>query len=74
MIGMLWFDNSKADLAARVTRAVDYYREKYGAAPNVCYLRPYGSPLPAAVGDVRLVETHQIQPCHFLVGVADESQ
>ena len=40
-VGMLWFDNDRRkDLSSKVTRAANYYREKYGRAPNVCFVHP----------------------------------
>ena len=39
--GMLWFDNDpKTGLNAKIERAVDYYRQKYGRDPNVCLIHP----------------------------------
>lgn len=39
--GMLWFDNDKKrDLGAKVSRAAQYYRQKYGQTPNLCYVHP----------------------------------
>ena len=39
--GMLWFDNDpKTALAAKIERAVDYYRHKYGRDPNLCLIHP----------------------------------
>ena len=44
--GMLWFDNDpKTALTAKIERAVDYYRHKYGRDPNLCLIHP--SMLPA---------------------------
>jgi hypothetical protein len=44
--GMLWFDNDpKTALTAKIERAVDYYRNKYGRDPNLCLIHP--SMLPA---------------------------
>jgi hypothetical protein len=44
--GMLWFDNDpKTALTAKIERAVDYYRHKYGRDPNLCLIHP--SVLPA---------------------------
>ena len=35
-IGMLWFDNDKkTDLAGKITRAADYYRNKYGQGRKI---------------------------------------
>jgi hypothetical protein len=40
-IGMLWFDNDpKADLGVKIQRAAQYYREKYGVNPNLCFVHP----------------------------------
>lgn len=39
--GMLWFDNDpKTALNAKIERAVDYYRHKYGRDPNLCLIHP----------------------------------
>ncbi len=35
--GMLWLDDDKQrPLEERVSRAADYYREKYGRLPELC--------------------------------------
>lgn len=40
-IGMLWFDNNKADqLEVKIRRATSYYKKKYGQAPNLCFVHP----------------------------------
>lgn len=39
--GMLWFDNDpKTALTAKIERAVDYYKHKYGRDPNLCLIHP----------------------------------
>ena len=39
--GMLWFDNNpKTNLASKIKQAAEYYRQKYGAAPNLCLVHP----------------------------------
>jgi hypothetical protein len=39
--GMLWFDNDpKTALTAKIERAADYYKHKYGRAPNLCLIHP----------------------------------
>lgn len=38
--GMLWFDNSSATLSAKIQRAADYYKNKYGRAPELCLVHP----------------------------------
>lgn len=38
-VGMLWFDDDpQRPLAAKVARAAEHYRQKYGQAPNICYV------------------------------------
>lgn len=39
-IGMLWFDNSKTPLEARMKRAADYYQNKYGMVANTAVVSP----------------------------------
>ena len=40
-IGMPWFDNdTKTDLETKVHRAADYYHNKYGRTPNICFVNP----------------------------------
>lgn len=39
--GMMWFDNDpKTALSAKIDRAVEYYRKKYGRNPNLCLIHP----------------------------------
>ena len=40
-IGMLWFDNDKkSDYEEKIERAAEYYRDKYGKSPNLCFIHP----------------------------------
>lgn len=38
--GMLWFDNSKDPLEAKIEQARVYYQKKYGQTPNECLVHP----------------------------------
>ena len=39
--GMMWFDNDKqTSLIAKVNKAAEYYRKKYGRSPNLCMVNP----------------------------------
>ena len=40
MIGMLWYDNSKSDLATKIDSAASYYQEKYGETASLCLVSP----------------------------------
>jgi hypothetical protein len=47
--GMLWFDNDpKTALTAKIERAVDYYKHKYGRDPNLCLIHPKALENPAS--------------------------
>jgi len=40
-IGMMWYDNDpKTGLAAKIERAAEYYRRKYGHTPELCLVNP----------------------------------
>jgi len=39
--GLLWYDDSPGrDLAEKIGRAARRYRQKFGTAPDVCYVHP----------------------------------
>jgi hypothetical protein len=71
-IGMLWFDNDiKSDLPTKIQRASDYYRNKYGRTPNVCFVHP--SMLPAPVNQAAGVElrtSRSVLPNHLWLGIS----
>ncbi len=70
-IGMLWFDNDpKADLVAKIERAANYYKDKYGHSPNLCFVHPSminGNPVKAKEVEVRT--NGSVMPNHFWLGV-----
>ena len=40
-VGMLWLDDdAKRPLEEKVTRAVEYYEQKYGQLPELCLVNP----------------------------------
>lgn len=71
--GMLWYDgDTKRQLSEKISRAVAYYRSKYGAQPNVCYVNPslLTPPQPTAVG-IQLRPARTVLPDHFWLGVSE---
>lgn len=70
-IGMLWFDNdTKTDLAGKIQRAVNYYQQKYGQTPNLCFVHPSMVPPSSPVeAGVELRTTRSVLPNHFWLGV-----
>jgi len=44
-VGMLWFDNdTNTDLPSKIENAAEYYLNKYGIQPNVCFIHPCMTP------------------------------
>ncbi len=76
-IGMLWYDNDpKADLGIKIQRAVTFYREKYGATPNLCFVHPSMLPgqtenTPNAMksSGVEVRANRSVLPNHLWLGV-----
>ena len=70
-IGMLWFDNDpKADLEAKIARAVGYYEKKYGLAPDLCFVHPSMlKNTPQKPGKIDIRPNRSVQPNHFWIGI-----
>lgn len=75
-IGLLWFDNDKSsDLSAKVQRASEHYRRRFGRKPELCFINPrmVGTATSEAtpvekVGGVELATSHTILMHHFWLG------
>jgi hypothetical protein len=51
-IGMLWYDDDpQRPLEAKIGRAADRYREKYGRLPDTCYVHAQAMPVQAPAND-----------------------
>jgi hypothetical protein len=77
-IGMLWFDNDpKAEMTKKIERAASYYRQKYGKAPNVCFIHPSmlipesteNTAPSVKAGGVEVRTSRSVLPNHFWIGV-----
>lgn len=70
-IGMLWFDNDpRLDLLGKVMKAVEYYRNKYGEEPNLCFVHPSMMAEPQVkAGTVAVRPNSTVLPHHFWIGV-----
>lgn len=72
--GLLWYDQSNDDLRVKILRAAQRYRQRFGEAPNVCYVHPQTLPEGACV-----IESIQIRPLprilkhHFWLGRESET-
>ena len=71
-IGMLWFDNdAKVDLTAKLKRASEYYQQKYGRAPNLCFVHPSMLGVnPPPNNGIELRTTRSVLPNHFWLGIS----
>jgi hypothetical protein len=73
LTGMLWYDNDPTTaLPAKVQRAAEYYREKYGQNPDLCLVNPrmLPEPLPQA-GGITLRASRTILPGHLWIGIQE---
>jgi len=70
-VGMLWFDNDpKTDITVKITRAVDYYRHKYGQTPNLCFVHPsMVKTSPFKTGSIEIRSSRSVLPNHFWLGL-----
>lgn len=74
-VGMMWFDRDhRRPLRERITRAVDYYRSKYGLDPNLLFLHPktVGEESIGRLGQVEVRTSQTVLPDHFWIGVVRE--
>ena len=81
--GMLWFDNDpKTALTAKIEKAVDYYRHKYGRDPNLCLIHPNALKDPASeggtsenlkTGKVTVRPYRPVLPGHLWIGVEEKN-
>jgi len=77
--GMLWFDNDpKTSLAAKIERAVDYYRHKYGRNPNLVLIHPSMLPTEQKQNDDKLTDDkitirpyRPVLPGHLWIGIEE---
>jgi hypothetical protein len=81
-IGLLWFDNEAGQaLTAKVDRAAEHYRRKYGRKPSLCYVHPTMLPIgdgPSGdapsrdgklmAGPVEVRTAPWVMPNHFFIG------
>ena len=69
-IGMLWLDADRSrSFEDKVKRAVEYYKEKYGRFPELCFVNDIMVEDEKKVGRVRVVRQKTIMPDHFWLGM-----
>jgi hypothetical protein len=70
-IGMLWLDDDgRRSFEDKVTRAADYYREKYGRFPELCLVNSKMLPEESKkVGRIEVQPTQTVLLHHFWLGM-----
>ena len=69
-VGMLWLDDDRQrPLEEKVSRAADYYQEKYGRLPELCLVNPKMLAEEKKVGRVRVQPENTVLPHHFWLGM-----
>lgn len=73
--GMLWFDNNpKTNLASKIKQAAEYYRQKYGAAPNLCFVHPSMlAEKMAEEGKITIRTYRPVLPGYLWIGLAEKN-
>lgn len=71
-VGMLWLDDDKKrPFAEKVERAAEYYSEKYGVQPDICWVNS-GMFEEVVVEGVAIHSAPNILPHHYWIGVEKE--
>jgi len=76
--GLLWFDDDPGrKLEDKVKRAATYYKNKFGCAPDLCFVHPsmFGDNGNGQAKDADGVEIRvgrAVLPHHLWVGVSDD--
>jgi hypothetical protein len=72
--GLLWYDNDPArSVAAKATAAAERFAEKFGVAPDICYVNSRAlsegeQVIPFHEGKLRLTPASNILVNHFWIG------
>lgn len=68
-IGMLWLDDSKnRSFEEKLSRAVDYYRNKYGRVPNLCLVNNKMLHDEKKIGGIQVRPVGNVLLHHFWLG------
>jgi hypothetical protein len=68
--GMLWLDDDKRiPLEEKIGRAAEYYQEKYGSSPDVCYVNNSTLKKEWQVGSILVLPVKNVLPNHLWIGM-----
>jgi hypothetical protein len=72
--GMLWFDDSSANLNTKIQKAADYYHKKYGRLPDLCLVHPNMlKDVKVDTGKITIRPYRPVLPGHIWIGVEDKN-
>ncbi len=70
-VGMLWLDTDKSrTLDEKVARAAEYYENKYGNLPELCFVNSKVIEGSIEVGHIKVEAAKTVLPNHFWLGMA----
>lgn len=72
--GMLWFDNSKSTLDAKIQKAMAYYQKKYGRIPDMCLVHPslVDPKSPVDIKGLTVRPYRPVLPGHIWIGIEEK--
>ena len=69
-IGMLWLDADQVrSFDEKVSRAADYYQEKYGSFPELCFVNSKMLTEEKNIGHIAVKRIKSVQLNHFWLGM-----
>jgi len=71
--GMLWFDNDpKTDISTKLSRAANYYHQKYGKKPNLCFVHPSAmKDINGSAPEMEIKPNNRVKPHHLWLGIQE---
>lgn len=78
--GFLWYDDDPGrEMAEKIGRAARRYRQKFGAAPDICYVHPLalggnGNSEGQKVGQVHVAPLPSVLRHHFWLGREEKAR
>ncbi len=71
--GLLWYDNSSKSIADKIEAAAKRYREKFGIAPDTCFVNPRDleqASKPKPNLKIQIATKATIMPNHIWLGMS----
>lgn len=73
-VGMLWLDDDKnRSIEDKIKRAADYYRKKYGRAPELCLVNVRVLTEDRKIGSIQVQPAKNVLPHHFWLGMRESA-